>query len=89
VKSFKEKKKFNCTIFNFILEIEAKYLITSVDFNIINCIQTFNNKAEFIKSYPFYIIFILNYIPKNNYKIETLFELLEGLINGSIQSVFG
>ena len=90
VKSFGEKEKFNCTIFNFLLMIDEQYLPSGKDFNLIDCnnILLGKNYAEFINSYPFYIIFLINYCTKYNYNAETFFVLLNGFMKGSCQNVF-
>jgi hypothetical protein len=43
---------------------------------------------EYIKSYPFYIIFIINYSTKYNYNIKKFLEILKGFMKGSPQNVF-
>ena len=70
IKSF-EEKQFNCTIFNFMLNVDQKYLPLSSEFNIINCNEILMNKSFplFIKTYPIYLIFIINYFPKSNLEI--------------------
>ena len=90
IKSFNQKK-FNCTIFNFILTIDEKYIPNENEFNIINCNLILHEKNfmdEYFKSYPFYIIFIINYSTKYNYNIKNFLEIINGFMKGSSQYVF-
>jgi hypothetical protein len=89
IKTFKEKK-FNCSIFNFILNVEQKYLPLSSEFNIIKCNEILlkNSFVHFIKTYPIYIIFIINYFTKNNLQISELFSLLKSFMEGYNKKVF-
>ena len=89
IKSF-EEKKFNCTIFNFILNIDKIYLPLSSDFNIINSNEILMKKSfiHFIKTYPLYIIFIINYFPKNNFDISEFFSVLKSFMIGYLKNVF-
>ena len=90
IKSY-EENKFNCTIFNFILLVDEKYIPSSNDFDIIlsNVNILLNNSyKEFINTYPSYIIFIINYFPKYNYDITKFFEIIKSFIEGYASNVF-
>ena len=85
-----KKKTFNYTIFNFILNVEQEYIPLSSYFNIINCNEILIKKsfAYFIKTYPIYLIFLINYFPKNNLDINLFFKNLQSFMLGYSKNVF-
>ena len=92
-KCYKENEcnKFNCAIFNFILKVDSKYLPSPDNFDVINSITEILlkiNYDEFIKSYPFYIILILNYYPSNNCDVNEFFKILKAYLIGYSDTVF-
>ena len=88
-KSFNEKK-FNCTIFDFIINIDKKYIPLSSEFCIItsNEILMKNSFVTFIKTYPLFLIFVINYYPKNNLPIPEFFKILKAFMIGYYTNVF-
>lgn len=83
-KSF-EEKKFNCTIYNFMIMIDYKYLPLQKDFDIILCNHKILEKesySEFIKTYPLYIIFILNFCVRKKYDIMEFLKYIKSYIIG-------
>ena len=88
-KSFNENK-FNCTIFNFINNIDKKYLPPPSEFDIMKCNEILLNKSreDFIRTYPLYFIFILNYYPKYNLEISNFFYFLKSFMIGYFRNVF-
>lgn len=91
IKKSYEVLNFNCTIFNFILNIDSKYLPSSNEFDILNSnanILLRYSLVQFIKTYPIFMIFILNYFPKNNYDIKEFFSFLKAFMQGYSNNVF-
>lgn len=89
-KSFNEKK-FNCTIFNFINNVDKKYLPFPSQFDIISCNNILIEKKlveDYVKTYPLYFIFILNYCPKHNLEISNFFKILKVFMIGYFKNVF-
>ena len=88
-KSFKEKK-FNCIIFNFINNIDKKYLPLSSEFDIMTSNTDLMNISfvDFIKTYPLFLIFVLNYYPKYNLEISQFFQILQSFMIGYKNNVF-
>ena len=88
-KSFSEKK-FNCIIFDFITKIDKKYIPLPSEFDILssNEILIKTSFVNFIKTYPLFLIFILNYFPKNNLPILQFFKILKSFMIGYYKNVF-
>ena len=84
-KSFNEKK-FNCVIFNFINSIDNKYIPLSSEFDIMtsNTALAIISFVDFIKTYPLFLIFVLNYFPKYNLDISRFFNILKSFMIGYI-----
>ena len=83
-KSYK-KQQFNSTIFNFILNIDKKYLPSADEFDIIhsNANILFNESfSQFIKTYPLYIIFIINYFSSRDNNIKEFLHILKAFMEG-------
>ena len=82
--------RFNCTIFNFINNIDKKYLPLSSEFDIMksNEILIQNSFADFIKSYPLFLIFVLNYYTKYNLEISQFFNIIKSFMVGYKNQVF-
>lgn len=86
-----EKKQFNCAIYNFVLSVDEKYIPLTDEFDIINCNYKLlfkESPTQFIKTYPLYIIFILNYWCKNNYDFEKFIMIIEKFITGYSNNAF-
>ena len=90
-KKTSEKGEFNCTLYNFLLNIEPKYIPDSNE----NCpIFTTNSLLlkksydKFIITFPLFIIFIINYFFKNNNSIEEFFKIIKAFITGYTNIVF-
>ena len=87
-----EENTFNCTIYNFLLNIDGIYIPSPYDFNkIVVCDKDIllNNFFEtFIFTYPLYIIFMTNYFMKYNYIIGEFFKLIQKFMEGFASSVF-
>ena len=88
-KSF-EGKKFNCVIFDFINNIDKKYLPPESEFDIMtsNVILTKISFEDFIKTYPLFLIFVLNYFPRHNSDISQFFIILKSFMVGYYKNVF-
>ena len=83
-KSF-ENNTFNCVIFDFIITADKKYLPDPSEFEIIkNNLMLLPGKSfhYFIRIYPLFIIYIINYFPKNNLDISQFYIILKAFING-------
>lgn len=90
-KQINEKGEFNCTFYNFLLNIEPKYIPDSDD----NCPIFSNNSPLLKKSYdmfiitfPLFVIFIINYFSKNNNSIDEFFKIIKAFITGYSNVVF-
>ena len=86
VKSYENNKKtFNCTILDFILKVDLKYLPSPDYFDIIKSIcHTVLTKDEqkFFISYPISIIYLLNFCPINNYDAQDFLLKIKQFIQG-------
>jgi len=90
-KQISEKGEFNCTFYNFLLNIEPKYIPDSDE----NCPILSNNSFLIKKSYdmfiitfPLFVIFIINYYTKNNSGIDEFFKIINAFITGYNNVVF-
>ena len=86
-----EEKKYNCTIFNFLLNIDPKYFPSKIDFNIFSSNSTIllqKSFPDFIKTYPYFIIFLINYFSKRNENIKQFLEYIREFIEGYSQKVY-
>ena len=89
-KSFNEKK-FNCIIFNFINNIDKKYLPLPSEFDIMTSNEILfqkKNYADFFRTFPLFLIFILNYYPKYNLEISQFFNIIKTFMKGYKDNVF-
>ena len=88
-KSFNENK-FNCTIFDVIINIDKKYIPLSSEFCVItsNEILIKNSFVTFIKTYPLFLIFVINFYPKNNLPIAEFLKILKAFMIGYYTNVF-
>ena len=88
-KSF-EGKKFNCFIFDFINNVDKKYLPQESEFDIMksNEILIKISFENFIKTYPLFLIFVLNYFPNYKLDISKFFTILKSFMAGYSKSVF-
>ena len=88
-KSFNENK-FNCTIFDVIINIDKKYIPLSSEFSVItsNEILIKNSFVTFIKTYPLFLIFVINFYPKNNLPIAEFLKILKAFMIGYYTNVF-
>jgi hypothetical protein len=86
-----EEKKYNCTIFNFLLNIDPKYFPSKIDFDIFSSNSTIllqKSFPDFIKTYPYFIIFVINYFSKRNENIKQFLEYIREFIEGYSQKVY-
>ena len=91
IKKSYEKSKFNCCIYNFILNIDSKYIPSPDDFDILKSNGTIlikNSFTQFIRTYPLYIIFVINYFSINNYTITEFFKYIKAFLDGYSSQVF-
>lgn len=91
IKKTYEEKKYNCTIFNFLLNIDPKYFPSKYEFDIFNSnteILLQKSLSEFIRSYPYFIIFLINYFSKRNENINQFFEHIKVFIEGYSHEVY-
>ena len=89
VKSSNENK-FNSCIYNFIISVDLKYIPPPSEFDVFKSMDILLKKSfeRFIISYPLFIIFIMNYIPRKNLDIKQFLNILQGFLNGYKTSVF-
>ena len=83
--------KFNCCIYNFLLCIDQKFIPSPEKFDIIKSNQSLikdKYNVQFIKTYPIFMIFFINYCSNNNYDIESFLEYIRAFINGYCKDVF-
>ena len=83
--------KFNCCIYNFLLCIDQKFIPSPEKFDIIKSNQSLikdKYNVQFIKTYPIFMIFFVNYCSNNNYDIESFLEYIRAFINGYCKDVF-
>ena len=89
-KSF-DNLKFNCCIYNFLLCINPIFIPSPEKFDIIKSNQnliTNKSNVQFIRTYPIFMIFFVNYCSNNNYDIDSFLDYIRAFINGYCKEVF-
>ena len=85
-----EEKSFNSLIYNFIISVEKEYIPSKDEFDIFKSVEILmkNSMEDFIKSYPLYIIFILDYFPRKKSEIKQFFNIIQAFLIGYKTNVF-
>ena len=86
-----DNSKFNCCIYNFLLCVNPKFIPSPEKFDIINSNQSLirgKNIVQFIRTYPTFMVFFVNYCSNNNYDIDSFLKYISAFINGYCKEVF-